>query len=173
MEHRISKILSIFSCFLMVLSVFCVSASAEVKTSTSGVHVKPQVGKDGKTYMVQSKDPGPQITIDETEMVCNLDPSEWVKWHNGTITKTVKVQFDGSQSKVDTAHKCIYVNFGGDTGDTQKLKNLGVKILNPTGSEIVYWNDRFCNLKIPYSDLSFVKEMYITYGNQRVKMTVA
>jgi len=174
MKNRTLKRLSVLSCLFVLLSAFCFPAAAEeVKTSTSGVHVEAQVGKDGKTYMVQVKDPGPQITIDETKITCDTDPSEWVTWHDGTVTKTMSVRFEGYLSKVDTANKCIHVNFGGDTGSTQKLKDLGVKILNPAGAEISYWDDGFCNLKIPYSDLSFVKEMYITYGDQKVKMTVA
>lgn len=175
MKNRMLKRLSALSCLFVLLSAFCFPAAAEeVKTSTSGVHVEAQVGKDGKITMVQVKDPGPQITIDETTITCNTDPSEWVTWRDGTVTgKTVSVQFQGMASKVDTANKCIHVNFGGDTGSTQKLKDLGVKILNPAGSDIYYWDDGSCNLKIPYSDISFVKEMYITYGDQKVKMTVA
>jgi len=173
MKNQTSKKISVFSCFLVLLSIFYVSASAAVKTTTSGVHVRQQIGKDGTITMVQIKDPGPQITIDETEMVCNMDPSQWITWHNGTVTKTISIQFQGMASKVDTVNKCIYVNFGGDTGDTQKLKDLGVKLLNPVGAEIYYWDAGRCTLKIPYSDISFVKEMYITYGDQKVKMTVA
>jgi hypothetical protein len=174
MRIKAIKFISLFSCLLVSFSVLCVPAGAAVQTSTSGVHVEPQVGKDGKTYMIQVKDPGPQITIDETKIVCPVDPSEWIKWRDGTVSnKTVSVRFEGYLSKVDTKNKCLIINFGGDTGDTQKLKDLGIKILNPAGAEITYWDDGICNFKIPYSDISFVKEMYITYGDQKVKMTVA
>lgn len=181
MKNRIYKFLSVITCLLVCLPILCVSAGAEVKTSTSGVHVEAQTGKDGKTYMVQVKDPGPQITIDETVITAkdtSNNPNDVVIWHDGTTTSqsdnTVRVRFEGYLSKVDTANKCLIIDFGGDTGDTQKLKDLGIKILNPKGAEIYYWScDKSCTLKIPYSDISFVKEMYITYGDQKVKMTVA
>lgn len=174
MKNKALKKISVFSCLLVLVSIFCISVSAEVKTSTSGMHVKQQVGKDGKITMIQVKDPGPQITIDETEIICNADPKDWITLSDGTVLgKTVSVQFQGMASKIDTLNKCIYVDFGGDTGDANELKALGVKILNPAGAEIAYWNAGRCTLKIPYSDLSFVKEMYITYGDQKVKMTVA
>ncbi|MCI1966857.1 MAG: hypothetical protein LKJ17_12115 [Oscillospiraceae bacterium] len=175
MKNRTLKALSTLSCLFVLLSAFCFPAAAEeVKTSTSGIHVETQVGKDGKITMVQVKDAGPQITIDETAITCDTDPSTWTKLHDGTVIgKTVSVNFSGFQSSIDTANKCIHVHFGGGTGDTQTLKDLGAKILNPAGDEIYYWDDGRCSLKIPYSDISFVKEMYMTYGDQRVKMTVA
>ena len=170
MQIKTVKLISLLSCILVCLSVFCVPFSAEVKTSTSGVHVEPQAGKDGKTYMVQVKDPGPQNTIDETKLTGTED-----RVFNGEKigTRNWYVIFEGYLSKVDTANKCLLIDFGGFTGKVQDLKDRGFKILNPAGAEIYYWDGGTNTLKIPYSDLSFVKEMYMVYGDQRVKITVA
>lgn len=162
----LKKIISLISCALVCASIFCVPFNASVKTSTSGIHVEAQTGKDGKTYMVQVKDPGPQITIDETKVIVP-DHDFFGKPVNSYI------MFEGYLSKVDTTNKCIIINFGGYTDNTQKLKDLGFKLVNPKGAEISFWDAGACNFKVPYSDLSFVKEMYITYGDQKVKMTVA
>lgn len=175
MKNGTLKRLSVLSCLFVLLSAFCFpTAAEEVKTSTSGVHVETQVGKDGKTYMVQVKDPGPQITIDEIKVTGTQD-----RIFNGEKIGISNwyVLFEGYLSEINTDDKCIYINYGGTLNnleDVSTLKNMGFKILNPNGDEIFYWSSDIPNtIKVPYSDISFVKEMYITYGDQKVKMTVA
>lgn len=88
-----------------------------------------------------------------------------------------KIGLENWLSQVDETNNLVIINYGGNFEgnwqDAENLKSFGFLIKDKNGKEINYGSFDFCRLKIPYSNLTDVSEMYFCYEDQKIKITVS
>lgn len=111
-----------------------------------------------------SSAPVHKITSDKSKLI-STDDTVW------------NVRCNTSMSFVDETNKIIVIgyfgHFAGDWEDAAQLKSKGFTIKNSSGSEINYEPYDSCRMKVPYENLSDVSELYFTYQDQSIKITVS
>lgn len=119
-----------------------------------------------------SSETRPTIHFENNKMTGNTS----YKKHDGTYA-TWDIECETSLSLVDDANKTLIINycgrFDGKWEDVAELKAYGFKLKNASGEDVDFEQEDFCRLKVPYTDLSDVSELYLTYGDQSIKITVS